>query len=415
MKKIDAYKIYLLSVSASSFFFSAAFTTSGIYRFTMADLNPFQLVLLGTFLEGSVFLFEIPTGIVADVYSRRLSVIIGYGLIGMGMLLEGSFQIFFTILAAQVTWGIGYTFISGAQDAWLADEIGEDRLTPTYLRASQFYQVAALAGIAVNITLASIQLNLPFYLGGIGHVALAIFLAFFMPEGKFNPADQTKRQTWQKMGSTFQSGLNTIRKSTLLVTILAIALVYGLYSEALDRLWEAHIIDTFTLPAIGSLDTVIWFGIINASIMIITIGTTEIVRRRSKKLGQQRMVQLLALFSGGMSIGLMIFGLAGGFTIALASYGFVAITRRTMQPLYRAWVNRDIPSRVRATVLSTFGQMDAIGQFIGGPAIGAVATQFGLRAAMVLSGSLLALVIPLYWQAYKIIKDRKPVQQIQMD
>ena len=79
------------------FSLTVAFTTSAIYRFNMAELNPLQLVLLGTALEGSVFLFEIPTGVVADVYSRRLSVIIGYTLVGFGMLFEGAFQIFVTI------------------------------------------------------------------------------------------------------------------------------------------------------------------------------------------------------------------------------------------------------------------------------------------------------------------------------
>ena len=58
------------------------------------------------------------------------------------MLLEGSFQLFATILLAQVLWGIGYTFISGAKDAWLADELGEERLTAVYLRGSQVAQIA---------------------------------------------------------------------------------------------------------------------------------------------------------------------------------------------------------------------------------------------------------------------------------
>ena len=98
MKRLSAYNIYLLMVGVSSFFFSVAFTTSAIYRFQMAGLDPLQLILVGTVLEISVFLFEIPTGIVADIYSRRLSVIIGLALIGLGMLLEGSYQFFITIL-----------------------------------------------------------------------------------------------------------------------------------------------------------------------------------------------------------------------------------------------------------------------------------------------------------------------------
>ena len=366
----------------------------------MAGLDPLQLVLLGTMLEVSVFLFEIPTGIVADIYSRRLSVIIGYTLIGLGMMLEGSLQFFISILLAQAIWGIGFTFISGAQDAWLADEIGEQRLTATYLRGSQFAQIATLAGIVVNVALASIQLNIPFLFAGAGHVALAVFLALFMPESGFNPTPQAERHTWQKMGVTFREGMGAIRARPLLVTILGIALVYGLYSEALDRLWEAHILANFTLPTIGNLSNVVWFGLINASVMIIAIGSTEIIRRRADGLDHRRMVKILALFSAVISAGLVIFGLAANFFMALLAYSTIAIVRRTLQPLYTAWINRGIPSSVRATVLSTYGQMDAIGQILGGPIVGVVAKQFGLRAAIVLAGVLLTPVLALYKRAY---------------
>ena len=70
-------------------------------------------LLVGTLLEASVFLFEVPTGVVADVYSRRLSVIIGYALIGLGFALEGIVPRFEAVLLAQVLWGVGYTFTSG--------------------------------------------------------------------------------------------------------------------------------------------------------------------------------------------------------------------------------------------------------------------------------------------------------------
>jgi len=400
LKRLDAYTTYLLMTASSAFFFSLAFTTGAIYRFQMAGLDPLQLVLLGTVLEVSIFLFEIPTGIVADIYSRRLSVIIGFTLIGLGMLLEGSWQFFVTILLAQAVWGIGYTFISGAQDAWLADEIGEERLTSTYLRGSQFAQIAALAGIIMNVVLASIQLNLPFFFAGAGHIALALFLALFMPERGFKPTLQSERHTWQKMGATFREGMNAIRERPLLVTILGIALVYGLYSEALDRLWEAHILDNFSLPPIDNLNIVVWFGMINASIMIIAIGTTEFIHRRASKLDHGRMVKVLALFSGIISAGLMLFGLASGFSMALLSYSTVAVVRKTMQPLYSAWINRGIPTQVRATVLSTYGQMDAVGQILGGPVVGVAANRFGLRAAIVLAGILLTPVLALYRRAY---------------
>ncbi|HEY4722459.1 MAG TPA: MFS transporter, partial [Anaerolineae bacterium] len=122
--KRDAYPLYLTMELTSSLFSTMVFTVSMIYQVTIVGLNPLQLVLVGTVLEASAFLFEIPTGVVADVYSRRLSIIIGWFLIGAGFVLEGLVPRFEAILLAQVLWGLGYTFTSGATEAWIADEVG---------------------------------------------------------------------------------------------------------------------------------------------------------------------------------------------------------------------------------------------------------------------------------------------------
>jgi DHA3 family tetracycline resistance protein-like MFS transporter len=399
MKQLDAYPTYLISRGISTFAFATAFTTSAVYRYEAAGLDPLQLVLLGTALEASVFLFEIPTGVVADLVSRRLSVIIGYILIGLGMMLEGTFPLFLTILLAQIVWGAGDTFISGAEDAWLADEVGESRLTAVYLRGSQISQIAVLAGIGANILLANRQLNFPFFAGGLIHILLALFLALFMPENNFTPTPAAERNTWHKLSGTFQAGLHVIRIRPLLVTILGITFIYGLYSEALDRLWQPQFLENVTFPTAGNLSSVTWFGLIDASILAITLLTVEIMRRRTRTFQPQQMPRLLAALSAVISGALVVFGLAMNFPLAAASYGTVTVTRRTLQPLYSAWINRGIPSSVRATVLSTFGQMDAVGQIVGGPAVGLLANQFGMRAALVLAGLMLSPVLLLYRRA----------------
>jgi DHA3 family tetracycline resistance protein-like MFS transporter len=68
-------------------------------------------VLVGTVLELAVLIFEVPTGVLADTYNRRLLVIVGFFLVGAGFMLEGSIPIFVAVLIAQVIWGTGYTFI----------------------------------------------------------------------------------------------------------------------------------------------------------------------------------------------------------------------------------------------------------------------------------------------------------------
>ena len=102
MRKLNAFAVYLLMEGGTSLFFSMIVAVNMIYQVTTVGLNPLQLVLVGTVLEATAFVFEVPTGIVADVYSRRLSIIIGYVLVGLGFVLEGLVPRFEAILLAQV-------------------------------------------------------------------------------------------------------------------------------------------------------------------------------------------------------------------------------------------------------------------------------------------------------------------------
>ena len=134
---MSPFTVYLVLEFSAALLFSLIFTVSQLYFVTTVQLSPLQLVLVGTILEATVFLFEIPTGVVADLRSRRLSVILGYALMGVGFLVEGAFPYFASVALAQVLWGFGYTFTSGATQAWVADELGEDRAGQAYLRGAQ--------------------------------------------------------------------------------------------------------------------------------------------------------------------------------------------------------------------------------------------------------------------------------------
>jgi DHA3 family tetracycline resistance protein-like MFS transporter len=116
---LRAYPIYLGIKGSFAFFFTLWATVAAVYRIEVVHLDPLRLVLLGTALEVAVFLFEVPTGVVADTYGRRPSVITGCMLMGCGFALEGAIPEFIAVLAAQAVWGVGYTFISGALEAWI--------------------------------------------------------------------------------------------------------------------------------------------------------------------------------------------------------------------------------------------------------------------------------------------------------
>ncbi len=399
LRKWDAYRVYLILSFVSSMAFSVIFTLNMIYEAEVVGLTPLQLVLVGTTLEIICFSFEIPTGIVADLYSRRLSVIVGFFLIGVGFLIEGSLPFFWAVLLTQVFWGVGATFTSGALEAWIVDEVSEARMGQVFLRGSQAGQIGGIIGIIVSVALGSLALALPVVVGALIMIGLAIFLTLVMPETGFTPTPRDERSSWHSMANTFREGVRLLRGRRILVIFLAIALVGGLYSEGFDRLWQVHLLRGFALPGLGVLQPVVWFGIIGIVGMALGFVANEIVRRRLNTRDTKALARALIVMHGLMIGGLLVFALGGSFPLALAALLLASVLRGTVAPLLASWTNRYIESGVRATVLSSFSQGNAIGQIAGGPVVGVIGDRLGLRAALSASALLLAPVVWLIARA----------------
>lgn len=392
---LPAYTVYLLMTGVSALFFALWGTVTGVYRIESAGLNPFELVMVGTVLEGSVFLCEVPTGVVADVYSRKLSIVIGIALMGCGFVLEGSFTLFTTILIAQVLWGVGYTFTSGAEAAWIADEIGEGRAARAFMRGAQAGHLGALLGILASVSLATYKLNLPMLLGGALMVALAVALLAIMPERNFSPAPPSERGSLATMGLTLRTGLSVVRGRPVFVSILAIGAIGGAASEAFDRLWQAHFLKHTGFPVLGDLEPIVWFGIINVSAMALSFLAVEISRRQVDAESQRGAAGALLLINLLLVAAMLGFALSGSFGLAAGTYLSAVLLRNVNDPIYTAWVNQGLDPGVRATVLSMSSQANAFGQIAGGPLIGAVGTLLSIRAALVTSSVALTPILLL--------------------
>ena len=293
------------------------FTITPLYRLESAGLNPLELVLVGTFMEAAVFVFEIPTGIVADVYSRRLSIIIGNIGMGIGFVIEGAYPHVGTIMAAQIFWGITYTFTSGATEAWLAGEVGESALTGIFLRAQQLGQIGALVAIVVAITLGQIDLWVPIVVGGVLQIALGVWLILVMPETGFTRVPPAERETWTALRTTARNGFGAIRRSRALMLLAVAAALAGAASEPFDRLWQAKYLKEVHFPTFGGWSDLTWFGILNVASLLLGIALSTFARRRVKEVTSERtLTRIVASLMALQVVGLVIFGLAGGFLFA---------------------------------------------------------------------------------------------------
>jgi DHA3 family tetracycline resistance protein-like MFS transporter len=398
-RKPGAYRVYLIYSAATALFLSLAWTVNMVYQVEVVGLNPLQLVLVGTALELSYFLFEIPTGVVADAYSRRLSVIIGTALVGAGFIVMGAVPAFEVLVLSQVICGIGYTFLSGALEAWIADEVGEHRAGGAFVRGAQAGQVGTLVGVVVAVVLGSVWLQLPIITGGVLLCLTAGILIVIMTETAFRRVPRDERGNWSTMRSTFGAGVGLIRSRPLLVTILGIAAVFGTFSEGFDRLWTPHLLENFTLPALGPLPPLYWFAIINVAFNVLGLAALEVARRHLNMNSHRVVTRALIGLNLGVIVTVVVFGLTGSVAVALIALIGGSVMRKAIYPLKTAWINQSIDSSVRATVLSIADQADSFGQIGGGPVVGTIGTVVSLRAAIVTAGLVLTPGLLLYARA----------------
>lgn len=376
--------------------FSLAFTATMIYRITEVGLSPLELVLVGTALELSAFVFELPTGVVADVTSRRRSIQIGCVLIGLAFLLEGLVPRFGAVLLAQLLWGLGYTFTSGASEAWITEEIGEEAAAQAFVRGAQLGTAAGLAGIVGSVVLASLRLNLPIVLAGALMMVLAAILALVMPERGFAPRAGDGHSHWRVMRDTLSAGVTLLRQRPVLRIVLLVELISGLYSEGFDRLWQKHILDNLTLPTLRDiqLQPVVWFGLFELVGGLCAIGLTELLRRRVPLTRHSPTVRALLLLNLAIAAGILVFSQAGSLGMALLALWCVAAARAAGGPVSGAWLNQSAAPQIRATMFSLAGQVNAVGQIAGGPPVGLIG-QRSLRLALLTGGLVQACSLSL--------------------
>lgn len=396
-RRWQPYGLYLFLSGASSFLMTTIWVVGAVYYVLSVHMNPFQLVLVGTSLEASYLLFQVPTGLFADMTGRRRSIILGGVLVGFCWLAEGLIPLFLAILAAEAFRGLGEAFIDGAEEAWLSDELGQDRFGQASMRASQIAQLAGIAGMPFGVALASIHLYLPMAVGGICVILLHGSLLFLMPEEHFRRAPLDRGIHLLAARQILRDGTRLVRSRPLLLGIIGIALVFGAHSEGFDRLWEAHFLRDIHFPHVFHATAVVWFGAINVGVALLLAGLFQVVMRRVDLSDHTEVARVLLAVNAVLMVAVVIFGLAGSFTLAVGAFALARVMRQLSSPLSVVWLNQQVSdSRVRATVLSLRGGADAVGQSAIGPVVGLVGTLVSLRAAIVTAGLILLPALPLF-------------------
>jgi DHA3 family tetracycline resistance protein-like MFS transporter len=357
-----------------------------------AGLGPLELVLVGTAVEGSYFLFNIPTGAFADTYGRKWAIVLGAATIGAGWVFQALVPVFAFILLAEVVRGLGWAFMNGATDAWIAGEVGDAALPTLFARASQVDRLGYLAGLGASVALATFGYVAPILAGAAAYGFVALGLVFVLREPAFQrPAE---RQSWHGLATTTRESGWLVRRSPFLLMLFAATAFTGAASEGFDRLSEPWVL-TLIPPALAP---VMALAAIDALKTVLGVATGEIARR-SARAAMPVLGPILAVAEVFQIIATCVFALASGLPLAVVMLLSGSAVGSFTQPLYRAWLTSNIESRVRATVLSMHSLCNAGGQIGGGPVIGAIGSLFSIPVALITGSVFLVPNVVLYLRA----------------
>lgn len=369
---------------------TAVFTINLLYHIEIANLAPWQLIIIGTCLETTIFLFEIPTGIIADKFSRKISVVIGFFLIGIGFIVEGSFPKFIFIALAQIIWGIGYTCISGALDAWVIDETGREEL---FISGGKIASVGEFTGIVLGVAIAQISLNAPILIGGFLLVLLSFFVLIFMSEKPFKKNIEAEHKN--HFINVTKSIFNFVKTGRVVAIMFIIALFVGLYSEGFDRLWGKYIveIDTFS-----KFNTTYLFGLIafiTATLKFFVFNKIDHVTENTQL---KNISSSLTIFSFIIMVLLVAISfVVNGYMLVLFII-LINLFRGISEPLQTIWFNKLITnSENRATFLSLRGQVDSCGQIGSGLLMSSISFMLPLKMIFLSCAVVFSPVVFLYY------------------
>ena len=359
-----------------------------------AGLSNLEAFAANAFFTAGMVIFEIPTGVVADTVGRRASYLLGTLTLSVTTVLYWLMWLwsapFWAWAVVSVLLGLGFTFFSGAVDAWLVDALRATEyrgsLETVFGRAQIVGGVAMLAGSVIGGVVAQFtNLGVPFLLRA-GVLALMLLLAAllmrdlgFTPERGVGPL----KATGNVLRASIKYGLGDPPVRWLMLTspFTAGVGIYAFYAMQpyLLELYgdeEAYTIAGLTAALLAGA------GIVGGTL-------APVVRRLFRK---RTSTLLLATISSAAI--LLALGFTTNFWVAIALIAAWGIASAIDDPVHRAYLNDMIPSKQRATVLSFDSLLGSAGGVVFQPLLGRSADLGGYGASLMWSGIITAIATP---------------------
>lgn len=339
--------------------------------------------------------FEIPTGVLADTRGRRASFLLSIAILAIGTVgyllvaeTNGNLTLF---IIASVVMGLGYTFYSGAMEAWLVDALQatgyKDNLDTVFARSALVSGATMLIGTVGGGFLGDLDLAFPFA----GRVLLLVLVFGFAyakmhdigytPQALSLTTLPTEMKKVARAGLTFGWQQQSVRLLMMVTAVQAGFMAWGFYA------WQPYF-----LELLGQ--DLIWVsGVMSALVALAMMVGNEIVSFLTRYCAKRTTLMLwaMAVFTAG-SIGV---GLVNSFWLAATFFLLAMVALGVMGPVQQAFLHQNIPSAQRATIVS-FSSMISSGASIGSQTgLGWLAQNRSIAMGYVTGGIVTIVTLPI--------------------
>lgn len=387
---------------------SLIWATNTIFLMQVGGLGIFEVMLTNAIFLVAMAICEIPTGVIADTLGRKTSYLVGIGTILVSTLLYVATPRMgwgFTGFAlASALLGLGFTFQTGAVDAWLVDALdacGYDQPKDRVFAWGQMtFGAGMLAGSLLGGLLGQIDLTLPYIVrAGLLVAAFALVSVAFQDIG-FERRPLRLETIGVETRTVFTTGVrygwnNPVIRPLLFVSLAGgVFYMYGFYS------WQPYVLQLLGKNAVWTLGVIqagaSLAGILGNALVRPIMGTGTRRRKAAPVLAWAAFAETIVIFGFGL-VGFLSHqpGLAP-FAIAVGLWLLWGVIYGVSGPIRQSYLNANIPSAQRATVLSLDAFFGDVGGGAGQPALGWISQHASIALGWAIGAVFVGLTVPLY-------------------
>jgi MFS family permease len=367
-----------------------------------AGLSISEVFIANAAFSIGTVLFEIPTGVVADTIGRRASFIFCLVVLAATTLAYvGLAQIQAGVVgfaAVSVLLGLGFTFYSGAVEAWLVDGVRalgfDGSLDRIFSRGQIVGGVAMIVGTVGGGLLGQIDLAAPFLVrAGLLFLLLAMVIVGMQDIG-FTPRPVTWRTLPGEATRIAREGISHGWSARSLRLVMLAGAVQGGFFMWAWYAWQPYFLELLE-------DDAVWVaGVVAALLALSMIAGNALVGFVTRFCGRRTTVMMWT--AGVFTASMVLVGVAPAFWLALGALLVAGVAMGVNGPVRQTFVHGMVPTQQRATVVSFDSMITGVAAVGGQTGLGFYSERAGYSAAYVLGGAVTVLSLPLLWAARRL-------------